>query len=438
MFAALVAIAVLGGVDLTVDEIDSLFAQNAYQSSTLRVDWRRTLTLTDEWRRDTDQKRDVLRWQLQAGEIPPQNRANVQKMVEAVNAVIPPARTIMQDYWSDRNRFQWRVLNDDAAGFETHGVNPRKVFHPDVESTTEELVSSLKDRLIITGGGAGLTFRTWFGSKRSVDSPFYAGAITFDVPASKGIIEFFPPLALPANDWPGVPNKIDLFFRPASIRTVMLGRFTLRGVSTQVVIKAWPRAKLGGGRPGQTWDVIRAYVDTGRGAIPLRVEGFVAGEEHIEGLFASDATPRSGELAPFPTWLVRDIDIKEVTRGFYYPVHGFSDDLGVSPESAGKIPTKLVPHQTVEWEAYRVDANRPMSSEMFDLVFPPNTIFRDERSNESRLTGDVDGFSELIVNRMSTPKPSFHLWSSPLFWTGFALVAATIFAVMRFYFRRTR
>ena len=160
MFAALVAIAVLGGVDLTVDEIDSLFAQNAYQSSTLRVDWRRTLTLTDEWRRDTDQKRDVLRRQLQAGEIPPQNRANVQKMVEAVDAVIPPARTIMQDYWSDRNRFQWRVLNDDAAGFETHGVNPKKVFHPDVESTTEELVSSLKDRLIITGGGAGLTFRT--------------------------------------------------------------------------------------------------------------------------------------------------------------------------------------------------------------------------------------------------------------------------------------
>ena len=53
------------------------------------------------------------------------------------------------------------------------------------------------------------------------------------------------------------------------------------------------------------------------------------------------------------------------------------------------LPT-FPPHNAVFILAVRVEINRPMSAAMFDLKFPPNTVFYDESNDKQRPSGSAD------------------------------------------------
>lgn len=200
---------------------------------------------------------------------------------------------------------------------------------------------------------------------------------------------------------------MDEVFAPDHGRAEWIGTATIDGVETQVVTKAWRPA---GNLPKGIWLVLRAFVDLNRGGIPLRVESFAGRDDDLDGLFAAKALPLTGDAPPLPNWIIRDVEIKEVTPGMYYPMRGFQDLLIPAPECVDpRAPKSSAVGQTIEWRAFRVEPNRKMSPAMFEMKFPGNTVPRDATTNEMWLTGDANEHAELVVNR-AMPKVGNKWW----------------------------
>ena len=313
----------------------------------------------------------------------------------------------MLDYWSDRESFQWRILNDDGKPHDYMTDSPPRIVHPDTESLPDDLPKALNEHLVITGRGQGQPFRIWMGSKQAPLYSYHRALISFQPPIVAGTVDFFPPLALPESDWKGTVHRMDQFFAPGHGRAEWIGTMMIDGVETQVVTKAWRPV---GSLPKEIWLVIRAFVDMNRGGIPLRVEGFAGTDKDLDVLFAAKALPLTGDAPPLPNWIIRDVEIKEIAPGMYYPMRGFEDQLTRAGENIDvKTKPRSVLHQTTEWRAFRVEANRKMTPAMFEMKFPGNTVLRDATTNETWLTGDANEHAERVVNR-AMPKVGNKWW----------------------------
>ncbi|MFN0054658.1 MAG: hypothetical protein ACKV0T_21000 [Planctomycetales bacterium] len=234
----------------TVEDLDLLYRQNAAQAPTLRVDWRRTVSVTPARIEFENRAVGLLERHLEEGKTPLSEIETVRKRVDEARrspSELPPSRTVMQDYWSDRDRFQWRYPYDPQTG------------HEQIE---------------------------------------------------------------------------------------------------------------------------RAFIDARRGGIPIRIETFASGGGDLDSVLAAGTKPHTGDAFPYPSGLVRDVEIEEVIPGFFYPMHGYEDDLGRNPDADNvgnkKGEKRVVVYGTTEWEAYRVELNRPMSAAMFDMRFPKHTKIYDK------------------------------------------------------------
>jgi hypothetical protein len=76
-----------------------------------------------------------------------------------------------------------------------------------------------------------------------------------------------------------------------------------------------------------------------------------------------------------------------------------------------------------------------MSSAMFDLSLPAKTALYDETKNETRLTGEVDEYGEVIIHRALSRQKASGSWWTVLAWSAIcAFLAVSCYA----FFRRIR
>lgn len=430
MFALLVAACLM---DVSVDDCDAMFRQNCTEWSTLRVSWRRTSSPTEApWKYDQANLKSYQK-QLERKDLTTTAREQMELRLKQIRysetAVIADLRrTIQQDFWSNRSRFQWRYRWSASSGHEYMGPTFQELRHPDCESFPTDLIGPLSDRLVISGGFEDGSFRVWFGGEKL--GQFWKGGTTLEPPAIE--VEYYPPLVNPPASWKGHVHPIDSFFRPNPVAQRVIGDYSLNGVLTTVVFKAWnvsPPQKDG-------YDVERAYLDRERGAIPLRIEiGLIKSIANLETI---SVAPYGAGGKTFPLQIVHSVELKEVRPGIFYPVRGVHDVMGPEPkERVSNHVGAVVPYKTADWDVSKVEFDRPMPTEMFDLKFPPNTVFHDAKTNETRITGDVDGFSELAINRALQPVQSRTAW---LWWgipSGAGLVLI-LFVAFRRWTRKAR
>ena len=223
-----------------------------------------------------------------------------------------------------------------------------------------------------------------------------------------------------------------LFFREPSSMQRVIGEYLLDGVKTSVVVKAWETRSAS----DTTWLVQRAYIDVERGALPLRIEIGTSGDLPDVARMVVEPYPHSSDF--LPSCVIRDVSIASLKADMFYPIRGIEDSMGPHPDDAGEQKVRrLVPFQTSTWDVRSVECDREMSSEMFELKFPPNTAFHDARTNETRVVGDKEGFSELAINRALQPVKSRTAW---LWWgvpSGMSLLVI-LFVAFRRWTRRAR
>ncbi len=405
---------------LGVEDYDAMFQQNAVASQTLRVTWRRTSKPTEAPWQHQQKMAEKFKAALERGKVSATTRASMERMIQQARAAKAPdiaslTRTIQQDFWTNRERYQWRYRWSSSNGHEFLGPKFSELQHPNCESLPSDLATSLSDRLVISGGFDDGKFRVWFGGEKI--EQHRKGAVTLKPPAIE--VEYFPPLAMPRSNWQGNVHPIDAFFRPDPVQQRVVGEYTLDGVPTVVVVKVWKTTVKG----INGWDIERAYLDVVRGAIPRRIEYGVTALVPALDTFTVET---GGDEKQFkPSRIVRDVKIEEVRPNYYYPIRGFDDEMGTPPEDAGaaKVSRRVV-YQTADWVATKIELDRAMSSEMFDLKFPPNTVFHDATTNEVRVTGGVDEFAELAINRAVQPVKSRSAW---LWW---AIPSGTVVVVI--------
>jgi len=403
MFALLLAGCLM---EIGVEDCDAMFRQNCSEWKTLRVSWRRTSKPTEaSWKHSLSELKSTQEL-LERNDLPANVRAALEARVKRVRSSKVPViadhtRTIQQDFWSDRNRFQWRYRWSSSSGHEFMGPMFAELSHPDCESLPSDLIGPLSKRLVVSGGFDDGSFRVWFGGEKI--GAFWKGGITLTPPAIE--VEYFPPLAMPSEAWHGKTHPIDSFFRQNPVAQCVVGDHLLGDVTTKVVVKCWnvvPPEKSG-------FNIERAYLDLDRGAIPLRIEyGHVTRVSNLEK-FGTAPYGAGGECAPLR--IVHGIELSQVRPEVHYPVRGFDDRMGPeAKQRVGKNVGPLVVYETTNWSVSKVEIDRVMSPEMFELKFPPNTAFHDAKTNEVRVTGGVDGFAELAINRAVRPVKSRSGW----------------------------
>jgi len=152
--------------------------------------------------------------------------------------------------------------------------------------------------------------------------------------------------------------------------------YVLDHVSRRPVPKHLARGVVGELERGY---VARAYVDPGRGYLPLRIEYWTT-------LFHNGKRVGAGKVRP-NTFMrtLETLEIAEVDGGRFYPVRGVVKHYGLDPKYSGKLDTikeaiagRVVDAPSVllyeeEWRAASVEPDKPMPDDLFQFAFPDNT-----------------------------------------------------------------
>ena len=173
---------------VTPDDVDAAYRHNAHQPTTIRVDWVRTQrTSADLLQRLKQESLEYRKW-LDSGEVLPEMRATVEQMAapgidSAFKQPLPLSAVL--DYWSDRESFQLRILNDDGQPNYYSTDPPLRIIHPDVESLVGDFPKALSQYMVITGRGSGQPFRVWLGSKQAPQYSYHRALVSFKPPIAK-------------------------------------------------------------------------------------------------------------------------------------------------------------------------------------------------------------------------------------------------------------
>jgi len=415
---------------ITASEIESLFFQNLYTASTLRVTWAKHGGPTE----------DSALTQKYLLEMAKSDSSVQQEYIQGLENSIatPPEKrctAFSQDFFTDRQNFQVRFQLDDRGSSSRVGNDPPGGKFPDSTPTQETLPTDF-GKISITSFGPATNeqFRRWDGQQ---PRPGYHSAIV-----STENIEYtneLPPLAMPSKSWGVRPSWIDQAFVPESLSSRVVGVIIVDGTETTVLERVLTIPESTRIR------TYLAYCDLQRGSIPVRIEVYESGPM-TEGT-ASSATPVlppvqwkrllwDGVLAPdevaFPQYVIRDIQIEEFSHT-WYPVSGTVDQYCPSGRDRS---SPLVICNSWRWKCSTVEINPELNKNLFSLEFPIGTVFVDHTRGETRLVGDSEGYSVAIMGgiKPQSASDSRYQWIKSAGWI--MVVAGFVYAITNYWRRR--
>lgn len=430
MVLLLVSLSAATASDLTPEERRAEYLQNALQAKTLRVRWSWSRRRTGAEEKYNERRMQIVRRELEAGRYPKDKAPQAWERVKRFESDEERERarisatldmTFDADYWSDRNRVQFRTPGS--------GAKASKPF-PDLASPLNQNPEAFVGFTVLSGGLEGGQWRLMLHTGEQ-------GAIESSNPHGHSSSCHCPPLALPepawVRDWRNIHN-LDRFFMTESRLIRDEGETTLDGVFCHAITGVFP--SLNGDSDAL---IMRVFVPSGVASIPVRLELLHYPEDETQTLADLDwlpiGKPVTGKTHPNLGSIVRDVVVEEVEPGFFYPVHGFVDHYGRTPDHDTYewegLP--VVVYETREWRAHQVEANRPMTEEMFAFEFPPGTLIRDGLTEDAYVV-DPDGYANRITAGWVKP-PSAQKDSSWFWWLlsfcGVTIAAATAFLVLR-------
>ena len=161
----------------------------------------------------------------------------------------------------------------------------------------------------------------------------------------------------------------------ATFRTV--GREAIDGRDAVLIER---RTEVGNpGQPRAVAEIVRAWLDPERGALPLKIEWTnepIVDEKVI-------LRPSGSE----PDRRLTTTDIQPIGDG-YYPMRGKIEVFGIDPEAgaANAAAPRLV-METTTWTVGTIRANQPLPATLTTIPIPKDTYYYDEFSGRSLRAG---------------------------------------------------
>jgi hypothetical protein len=363
MPASTLIVCLIAALSPTADEpspeaLFGRFRDNARSLATLKVQWRRDSARTEEGAAVEAARLAGIEGQLDAMD---NSTDEYHRLSQELNrrrqilaATYAPKR-MFQTYLTDRSRFMMRGAppNWDALQHSDDWLMP------DVAVTEETMKTKYGGfAIVVHDGRPDSGFRTCMPTGGGVVSAFVRTGMYPDGRND------FPPLALDqALLGPDeLRHPIDAFFREVPKDFANVGRAQVAGRST-VVIERRTEAPIPGREARFTRvEIVRAYLDADRGALPLRIEWDV-----------EDRDAGKPIAKPKPVQVLETTEVVPVGGGFY-PVKGSLLSYGADPANEDG---KVVVVERMTWHAAKVEANVPLD-ETFAVPIPKGTYYYDE------------------------------------------------------------
>jgi len=396
------------------------FRLNYYKFKSLRVSWQSSNENGNEWFREK-QAQILLCEKVLKTTTDDKERKEVETILRIRRGEVqsPKSKMVLYshfDFWSDRNRFQIRSVSD-LTGHWFKKTIPNKFEFPDLANVQNSLATSFKDISILSfNGDLKSGFQTWTGVLGGLGS----GSVSTKAPeAVSGWL--FPPMGINSELWSpkSTWNKIDQFFSLPIEGMSVIGVDNLKGKETYLLaynkvnenlersftpelIKKYPNAR----RHEKTV----AWVDPTQGYLPLQIA------------YYHDFTFKRDEKAftksKDPDTLIEIERIEPVAGGGFYSARGVETFFAYSLPTAELIDQltdleggilgkyshgSLGTYQKSTWESTIVDARREMNAEMFDLIFPQNSVYFDQTTQKVMSTQEsVKNMEDALTDTSST------------------------------------
>jgi hypothetical protein len=433
------------------DVIDG-FKLNYQSFQTLRVSWRYSYQKKEALFHNKQAAASQL--EKEAAFATGKEKSEMQKRADAIRFELNSAGAsdvsgTLFDYWTNRQAFQIRML---VSAFEEDAEGKKDTKFPDAAVTPAMLQNVYKDIPIMSfTGDLKSGFRMWAGRKSGAS---YSAAVFKDHSAA-GRNWLFPPLAINNKTWaePQVWHIIDSYFvtTPVDLFTVSslekLGSTKVLLLSSEEVeqdAKRFVPPQVSEKYKGKLHTIkrTRAWVDPSRGFLPLKIEW------DVFVTFVENDKTYSTYNGPYRRLVVEEI--QKIPNAGYYPVKGCIQELrALHPSGSSNVNMEdfirgkyngieLGVYDEGRWDAFLVAANLQMQKGMFELPFPPNTMYYDETVQNGFLTSDpLDVLDNALIDKVPESQPlglSSPPWRSIVILVNVALVS--LIAIAYVYLKR--
>ena len=364
---------------------ESLFAQfrdNTKAFKTLKLQWRRDATRTEEWA--THEKMVIRDLEAKASALA-NTTDEYHELSQEINRRTQPfaqllaPRRMVQSYRT--NRVGYLAC---AAPVNWDAIHSGPDWYlPDEPVTAESMRTTFPNFFLGAYTGDPTKGFMWC-------TPLLGGTVSAQVRRLNYYADehnYFPPLGVEKSEWGSdvLWHPIDLFFRADFKQFTTVGRETIGGHEAVVIEsrKETPRQKTQAANL-RFFEINRAWIDPERGALPLRIEW-----SYLEEI---DGKPAPGKLLGKNPWKVLETtEILDVEGGGFYPSKGIIKEYGpmltkvdtTTPEA--RLPFSILQESTT-WEAAKIEANQPINQE-FTIPIPKGTYYYNEIMNYTVLAG---------------------------------------------------
>lgn len=439
MLCALVAAlsAIVAGAQPQIQATDVVagYRQNFAEFRTLHVQWARVLSNAENFFKHLEAVAHDLERQATREGLDAEQRAQLLSQAQTYLEMVSHPKNaapnaLRQDFWTDGTGYQMRLPSPSLGDRQTEWRYPPSVARIDGGA----LLADYKDTAVICfDGRIEDGFRVWDGYTKG---DVHRANIQKSAPDSDEA--HFPPLGFVNAEWGAHWHPFDDFFAGPIEQLRIVGEEELAGRRTYVIervsenarkeLRLKPEHLKKYGDRIRMLDLVRAWVDSARGYLPLRMEW------RSDTLL--DGRPLAAPEKEVPSFRsIDNVEIRQVpgTQG-YYPVrsamHLYAVEAGfrgpfvtvgdfLDGQARVVAPVRL--HQECHWEVSLVEANRDMSG-LLSLAFPDNTTYYDARQSRGFLTGDAKKLlDDALAKREEPPRPAI--------WTTSRLVVITLVAV---------
>ena len=394
------------------DSPASLFAEfhrNFRAFRSLKLQWRRDETTPPEW--SAHQADRIMALEKEAAGLDDDASGHYHEIQQEIQrlrqsmANLQAPRHMVAAFRTDRSRFL--VMGAPDQWDSLHAGNDWAL--PDVPISPESLKSAYHDFWIVSYAGDPTRGFFW-------TMPTVGGAMSVQVRRANyqdGHTDF-PPLGVEKGDWgpESLWHPIDIFFRADPRKFATIGREAIRGRSAVLIERRTEAPDTSGLAAGaKRFEVVRAWLDPERGALPLKItwsfQDEVAGKPPVR-------TP----VGANPWKVLETTEIVEVkapgtepdgrVRVGSYPTRGtitlYGPDFrgsvlvggigrprpvrvtmaggGPIPAGPGATPPFAVVQEVTTWEVAKIVANTEAAgAETYKIPIPKGTYYYDESQN---------------------------------------------------------
>lgn len=386
-----------------VDSLDATAVVNGYRAnrdhlSPLRVSWRNQFQFHDLWFYDAEKRAAALDAEAAQSADPTKRAALVNEAARIRSEIAQGRKPLVYDYdyWTDGRAFQVRTPLELTGP--TQPPSRERPRFPDEPATPANFRSAFASMLVASWAPAQAgSLRVWNGIREEDGVAF---ARVSDGGIAGAVVNFqFPPLAAAAEvDGPPAQwHPLDRFFRGLASDLSVIGQQSLHGrktvvirrIETKLVPEGWDK------KPGKLEIVTTdtAWVDPAQGFLPVRIESTVNWAFNGKALGAPEHRT--------PSQVVEVTDVLKTKNGGFYPRKGtvtaYCGDPTVQQDfnnldalfaGTDRMPV-MIPYQKNDWDAYTVEAGRPMPATMFVPRFPDDVAVYDENKPPAQKTETV-------------------------------------------------